>query len=302
MSKVSVCIPVYNPNREFLRASVESILQQEYPDFELLLVDDYSTSLPDGLFEEFSDPRVRLHRNPRNYGLPGNWSRCVELAQGEYITIFHQDDLMYPRNLSCKAEMLDRYPSVGLVYSDIWNLDEDGQKVARHPARISDDDQILTCAEVASMVGRYVNFIACPSVVVRKSCYERLGVFDPRLSYSSDFEMWLRIAKVYDIGFIGEPLVGRRVHQQQASTKFWNDGSNFVEMMKALDIAFTDWPTPGYAPHARAAHLLLARWAGFRVLSRLRRMKLAQAARFTTLMFTAWRRARSFSSHAPMGA
>jgi glycosyltransferase involved in cell wall biosynthesis len=296
MSKVSVCMPIYNPDPTYVQAAIESILQQDYPDFELLLVDDCSTRPADRLFEELADPRVKFHRNSRNYGLPGNWSRCVELAQGEYITIFHQDDLMYPHNLARKAEMLDRHPSMGLVYSDIWNIDETGQKLSRHPARISDADQVLTGLELLSITTKRINPIACPSVMARKSCYERLGAFDARLTYSSDLEMWLRIAKSYEVGFIGEPLVGRRLHAAQASHRYYSDGTDFIDLLNALDIAFADWPSPGYARYARAAYLTLSQRAGVQAASRLRHMRPAQAAQYTSIMFTAWKRARRFSS------
>ena len=95
---------MYNGER-FLRECIESILAQTYSDFELLLVDDGSTDQTRSIAESYvgADSRVRLVVNAQNLGLVGNWNRCIELAQGEWIKFVFQDDALFP---DCLTQML----------------------------------------------------------------------------------------------------------------------------------------------------------------------------------------------------
>ena len=112
--KVSVCIPSHN-GADFLPQAIESVLAQTFTDFELVVVDDSSDDASVAIARSFDDPRLRLHANPARLGLVGNWNRCVELARGEYIYLFHQDDVMEPDNLARKSSFLDEHPSAGFV-------------------------------------------------------------------------------------------------------------------------------------------------------------------------------------------
>ena len=93
--KVSVCIPTYN-GAEFVAKAIESVLAQTFADFELLVVDDSSDDTTVDIVCSFTDPRMRICQNERRLGIPGNWNHCLSLARGEYICLFHQDDVMLP--------------------------------------------------------------------------------------------------------------------------------------------------------------------------------------------------------------
>src|SRR5919198_3077073 len=114
--KISVCIPTCN-GAEFVAKAVESVLAQTFTDFELLIVDDNSADTTVDIVRSFTDPRIRVHQNGKRLGIPGNWNRCLSLAQGEYICLFHQDDLMLPENLACKVRVLASDTTVGFVHS-----------------------------------------------------------------------------------------------------------------------------------------------------------------------------------------
>src|SRR5258705_13459440 len=98
---VSVCIPAFR--RQFLAESIRSVLAQTLEDFELIIVDDASPDDIRGVVEAFSDRRIRFSRNGRRLGIMANWNRCVELARGQYISIFHADDRMLPASLARKG-------------------------------------------------------------------------------------------------------------------------------------------------------------------------------------------------------
>ena len=271
MPKVSVCVPAYNPG-PYLRPALQSILAQDYHDFEVIVVDDCSTDPVRGIVGELADPRISFQRNPRNLGLVGNWNRCLALAGGEYVAIFHQDDLMRPGNLAAKAAMLDANPGVGFVYSNIETIDADGRITGGHWLPQPPADAVepgRACFERLALNG---NFIACPTVMARATCYQKLGGFDPRLPFTCDLEMWMRIASRYDVGYLAARLVAVRVHPSQETQRFSGAGREIHAVRRALAIAFAAHAPAGISPGLRrSARRNLAAWA-----CRMARWKLGQ--------------------------
>jgi glycosyltransferase involved in cell wall biosynthesis len=259
--KISVCIPVFNPG-PFLKDAIDSVLAQSFVDFELVIVDDASTQPVGATVARYNDPRVRFERNSRNLGLVSNWNRCLTLARGAYITIFHQDDLMLEENLAAKVALLDAYKGVGLVHSNIETIDVAGTVTGGHWAARPSTALItpgLLCYQELALHG---NFISCPSVMARAECYEPLGGFDARLPLTCDMEMWMRIASSHDVGYLATPLIANRVHNDQATQRFSGSGREIHEVQKALHIAFSRHALAGISSKLkRQAHLNLAAWA-----------------------------------------
>jgi glycosyltransferase involved in cell wall biosynthesis len=259
--KVSICIPTYQPTT-FLREAIQSVLEQNFIDFELIIVDDCSTMPVDEWVQPFiKDSRISFQPNTKNLGLAGNWNRCIDLAQGEYIAIFHQDDLMYPDNVTLKSRVLDLHPEVGFVYSDICTIDKTSAVIGGHYAKQPDEDKIFSGEELFRMVARQGNPIACQTVIARSQCYDRLGGFDERLGYATDLEMWLRIASEYSTGFIAQPLVALRVHSDQETKKFFGNGRDYLDVLQAYDIAFDRDLPDGQHSIASEAYATLSRQA-----------------------------------------
>ena len=96
---------------------MRSVLEQGCNDFELVAVDDGSSDRTLEILQTFTDPRLRIYQNPRQRGIPGNWNVAVELARGEYVCVFHQDDVMLADNLARKMALFDTDPSLSLVHS-----------------------------------------------------------------------------------------------------------------------------------------------------------------------------------------
>lgn len=129
--RVSVGIPVYNGER-YIRGAIESILAQDYTDFELLISDNGSTDGTQAICEELAarDSRIRYLREPENKGAAWNFDRLPHLARGEYFRWHCHDDLIAPTHLSTCVAALDRAPkSVIMVYTGTAQIDEDGNIV-----------------------------------------------------------------------------------------------------------------------------------------------------------------------------
>ena len=205
-----MCIPVFN-GENYLRESIESVLAQTFEDFELVVCDNCSTDATPDIVRSFEDPRVGYVRNS---------NRCVEVARGEYVCIWHHDDVMLPENIERKVRVLDERPSVGFVHSDVELIDEAGAPLPRRWEAESRDDYVQPGIEVFR---RYLSkmpmggIIFIGTVLARRSCYQQLGPFRLELPNCHDNEMWMRMALYYDVACIGAPLVRWRWHSVSLS-------------------------------------------------------------------------------------
>ncbi len=209
---VSVCIPTYN-RAGLLRQAIDSVLQQTYQNFEIVVVDNASTDGTEGLVRSYTDGRIRYFRNHSNVGHRANWNLCLKFATGDYIAILPDDDAMLPENLAAKVAVLDQNPRVALVHSRYHLIDGDGgvfrentnwgHGPERGQSGLEDRRHLLTAA---------YNLVNVSSAVFRRTCYEQFGGFTHRLRLAFDWEYFLRIAIQHDIYFLAEPLALWRVH------------------------------------------------------------------------------------------
>lgn len=224
-AKVSVCIPVYNGSN-YIAAAIQSILSQTYTDLHLFVCDNCSTDNTEEIVRTFTDSRVTYIRNSTNLGPVGNANRCLELADGEYVSIFHHDDVMLPRNLELKVHVLDTNPAVGFVHSNIMLVDADAQVIAGDIWNV--DSRRNYIDDGMSVLHRYLEYlplgasIFIGSVLARRSCYEDVGQFSGDVPNCADSEMWMRMMIFYKVACIGVPLVLYRAHPGSASSS-WGD-------------------------------------------------------------------------------
>jgi glycosyltransferase involved in cell wall biosynthesis len=213
-------MPVYNGS-DYIAESINSVLAQTYDDFHLIVCDNCSTDNTEEIVRSFKDPRIEYVRNEENLGLVGNANRCLEYANGEYVNIFHHDDIMMRDNLALKVRVLDDHPKVGLVHSDLFLIDEAGETLNLLKFKDAKRDYIENGIETFQ---RYIMnmpigasfFIG--AVLVRRECYLQLGGYNPKLPNTNDSEMWMRILLFYNAACIGRPLVKYRLHHMMTST------------------------------------------------------------------------------------
>jgi glycosyltransferase involved in cell wall biosynthesis len=111
---VSVCIPSFN-GEEFIATTLESILTQTFADFEVVIADDKSTDRTVPIIKGFKDPRIRLIENEQNLGLGRNWNKVLSSAQGEYVKLLGDDDLLYSQCLARQVEALEHPANASAV-------------------------------------------------------------------------------------------------------------------------------------------------------------------------------------------
>ena len=214
---VSVCVPTYN-GAAFIEETLRSIVNQSYQDFELLVVDDGSTDATLDIVQSFSDPRIQLRRNPERLGIPANWNRCLDLAGGEFVCVFHQDDVMQPDNLERKVHLLSADPTLGFVHSAVETLFDEST-----PASFADwiedatEDTVFDGLEYFRTLLLHGNRVCAPTVMARRHALLEQGGFDQDLGFACDYAMWLKLCVTHQVGFLASPLVGYRWHGSNAS-------------------------------------------------------------------------------------
>ncbi|MER3491205.1 MAG: glycosyl transferase family A [Mastigocladus sp. ERB_26_2] len=223
MPKVSVIIQAYNA-MNYLPKILESVLKQTFTDFEVLIINDGST---DNIIEwasQITDPRVKLI-SQENQGQSAARNLGIVLARGDYLAFLDADNLWLPTKLEKQVNFLDKNPEVGLVNTWVALTDEHGKPtgtVIKTHAEGNVWKQIIECPTV----------ICGSSPLVRSDCFEKVGLFDKKLSVSADWEMWIRIASRYSFAMIKEPLVFYRQYynsQSKNCQKLLEDNSAVIE-------------------------------------------------------------------------
>lgn len=236
--KVSVCIPNYNYGR-FIGSTIQSVLDQTYQDFELIVLDNSSTDDSESVVRGFSDARIKFYKNERNIGFVKNLNRCLSLASGQYISILHGDDTYLPQAVEKRVNCLDSNPSVGLVYSPHKIMDDSGVIIGEY--RYCQDDYIAKGEdEFKTLV--LENHIGSPTVMIRKECYDKVGDYDERHPQVSDWQMWLRIALYYDVAFVSQPLACYRVHQTNLTRDVVEANTWGMEHYRMVKAVFSELP------------------------------------------------------------
>lgn len=215
---VSICIPTYNAGKTVM-STLQSILNQTYHNLEILVVDNASTDNTVGLLEQVNDPRLVIHRNEKNIGGEPNWSNCIQLATGEYIAVFHADDLYLPNMVEKQVRVLLDNPSVGAAFT-MASLINDRDEIigqSKLPAKLR-RKRVFHYPEIFFSILEKGNFLVCPSSMVRGKLYKELAPFDiQRFGTSADLDMWLRILEKGPIAVLDEKLMSYRVSATHGS-------------------------------------------------------------------------------------
>lgn len=240
--RVSVVVPNYN-YAALLPERLRSIFAQTRQDFEVILLDDASTDDSVAVLERFVDPpRVRLVRNAENGGNPfRQWARGIALAQGEYVWIAEADDSAEPRLLERLAGVLDAHPGVGFVHCAFRRLDAAGDAEDLSAVWWRDLDPERWRRDYVAPGAEELRWLACwnvvssaSGVVFRRRVYDAAGGVDPSFRLAGDWDLWVRMARCADVGFVAEPLNRWRWHGGSVRAAAARSGEEQREVERVL--------------------------------------------------------------------
>ena len=219
MCKVSVLMPVYNTNEVFLREAIDSVLNQTFSNFKLIIVNDGSTNNVEDVILSYDDNRIIYHKNPKNLGLPKTRNKLFRLAEGDYCAILDSDDIALPQRLEKQISFMDKHYDVGICGS--W-IEHFPHKTIDKNAAFPDYISVLTSPSP----------FANSSVMLRRKLIEKFDLFyNEDFSVAEDYELWSRAIRFTKFANIQEVLVKYREHTNQIS-----DRSNNIIIKKTKDV------------------------------------------------------------------
>jgi len=240
MVKVTVSIPTYN-RVELLELAIESVRQQTYQDWELIVCDDGSTDKTAEMMSQLNDDRIRYLRHPQNIGKSNNMRSGFEAAKGEYFIKFDDDDRLVPDFLAKTTAILDQNPTIDFVGTDHWVIDinnerdeaateRNSQKWGRTklPPGIVENLLEVVFIDQSFQIG---------ATLFRRKALEEVGFMRPNIQNCEDNDLLVRLAhadkKAY---YLPERLMEYRFHGEQQGINraipYLTDKVNYLEQFK----------------------------------------------------------------------
>jgi glycosyltransferase involved in cell wall biosynthesis len=205
---ISVTMPVYNGER-YVSAAVESILNQTFTNFELIIVDDGSTDSTSTILHSYRDSRIHIVTNPSNWGISRTRNRALSLASGRYIVPHDADDISVPERFSQQVDFLEAHPEMGVVGSAYALIDSHGNCIDEvYPF------QGNTSLQKILLKG---NPFCHGSLMLRRESLVAVGDYNMDLAPSEDYDLLLRISEKYQVANLDRLLYWYRFNPAGAS-------------------------------------------------------------------------------------
>jgi glycosyltransferase involved in cell wall biosynthesis len=196
---VSIVTPSYN-SAPFLAECIESVLTQDYPNIEYIIMDGGSTDGTEAILERYRGRIARIHSAP-DFGQGQAINRGLAGAAGEIVAFLNADDAYLPGAVSEAVRHMTAHAQAAVVYGNAFHVAEDGTTLAPYPTRDFDRDVLKRNC-----------YICQPAAFVRRQAFERAGALNPVFHYVLDYDLWIRLAAAGDFLRIEPYLAKSRVH------------------------------------------------------------------------------------------
>ena len=221
--KVTICIPLYNCENTIAK-TLDSLVNQSYENIRIKIFDNQSTDRSAEIVKGFVDKysQIEYFYNEVNLGAEGNFTRCIQAAEGDFTAIFHSDDIYFSSMVEEQVNVLLNDSDVGAVACHAQEINENDEIVGERyiPSLLKKKDKyIFKPKELRSFVCKYSNFITCPSVMIKSSLLKNeIQTWNgDDFKSSADLDVWLRINENSRFAFIAKPLMGYRLAQESFS-------------------------------------------------------------------------------------
>ena len=225
MPRFSVIIPVYNKGKQ-LSKTIESVLEQCFSDFEIIIINDGSTDASESIIKSFKDSRIH-YIEQENQGVSVARNTGIKAANADYIALLDADDLWKEDYLEKIDALIDGYPKQH-VFAAVCTIESIGKmyKPTYSIANLSPDKSYV----VSYFTSSYINTIlTSSSTVVHKDVFETIGYYNPTLRSGEDTDLWIRLGLAYTVVFLNTPLATYRFEVTSLS-------NSPKQVKKALDL------------------------------------------------------------------
>ena len=204
---VSIIIPCYN-GEKFLRAALDSAINQTYSLLEIIVVDDGSTDKSVKIAESYGDP-VKVIKQ-KNSGVSAARNTGIMSAKGKYIMLLDADDIITPESLSNKMHLMDKNPAFGIIVSNYREISEDGQPLNREP-------KLRKYSSKNAFYETLKQSLPPSGWLFRKEVFRQCGYFDPLIKGGEDWDMFIRASARFGVGYDPSPSLYYRQNMSSAS-------------------------------------------------------------------------------------
>jgi glycosyltransferase involved in cell wall biosynthesis len=232
LPKWSVMIPVYNCS-QWLPEAIQSVVSQckHRSDIQIEVIDDASTDADVAeIVNGFGEGRVGYFRQPFNMGSLRNFHTCLQRSKGSLIHLLHADDRVRVGFYDAFDALFDNHSSLGAAFCRFAYIDDRGKLMYNHQLEQESAGPIPNFVERLAERQR-IQYVA---MVVKRQVYESLGGFFG-VEYGEDWEMWMRIAAQYPIGYIPQVLADYRRHHQSITGRSFVTGKNVRDLTFVMD-------------------------------------------------------------------
>lgn len=220
-SSVDVVIPLYN-SEEYIKETLLSIENQSVRPQKVIVVNDGSTDQSRTVVEKYMKESLMIIEliNQKNLGRNAARNRGLKQSESEFVAFLDSDDVWHPNKLMRQMEICDKYPEIGLVYTDFFTINIVGETV--NPSFLEANPTFNPLVGKGGDLLFKGNVIlgSASSAVIKKRVFDDIGQFDESLHAFEDWDMWLRIAENHSFYFIAQPLVGIRKHAGNSQNNF----------------------------------------------------------------------------------
>jgi glycosyltransferase involved in cell wall biosynthesis len=217
---VTIITPSYNQS-EFIRETIESVLQQDYPRIEYIIMDGGSTDETSAIVSEYTDRLTFVSEKDRGQSHAIN--KGIKMARGEIVSWLNSDDIILPGAVSSAVQAFRRQPSLGAVYGEGYLIDRKGENKKRFPATESFNLWKLI---------HVIDYILQQTVYLRREAVEEVGYINEQLNWGMDWDLLIRIGKRYEISYIPEYMGCLREYETAKS--FSGGHKRFRELAKIM--------------------------------------------------------------------
>lgn len=197
---ITVAIPVFN-GEKYIRESIQSVLDQTYPDFELIISNDGSTDATMEIVNSFQDPRIKVIDDGMHKGLATRLNEQIAMARGKYFARMDADDVMLPLRLECQMSFVMEHPETDVLGSSVVVIDENGKKIGYRGA-FDRDISYIPNGTLFSLVNTFMH-----PTVFGKTEWFREYYYNPACEGCEDMDLWIRSIKKSTFYAISTPLL-----------------------------------------------------------------------------------------------
>lgn len=225
---ISVIIPVYNRSR-FILEAIDSVKRQTYRDIEIIVVDDGSTDRTEHVVKRLGNQVKYIYQ--KNQGPSVARNNGIRAAKGKWIAFLDSDDIFLPDKLAEQIKLF-KDNNIGLVHSYYYRV-----HILKNSIQVIEPNFSKDRKNLQQELLKRKHTIRTSTVLVRKSCFEQVGCFNPKYPAAEDWDMWIRLASKFDFACVKKPLAIYRRHPNSLVER--NEGPAFhKEIVKNASIIY----------------------------------------------------------------